>query len=52
MEVKPEYRHSKGVDKRVHIVAMDAQYGQWPMMALLNVAAAKELLGELREALE
>jgi CubicO group peptidase (beta-lactamase class C family) len=52
MEIKPEYRHSKGVDKRVHIVVMDGQYRQWPMMALLNVAAARELLGVLTEALE
>ncbi|MEN8151935.1 MAG: serine hydrolase, partial [Planctomycetota bacterium] len=43
-EIQPEYRHRDGVDKRILFVLKDAQYGQWPMMALLNVAAAKELL--------
>jgi len=52
LEVNPEYRHRDGVDKRVHLVLKDGHYGQWPMMALLNVAAARELLAAIRKAVE
>ncbi len=52
-DIEPEYRGqaadgSPVVDRRVLVVLRDTSRGQWPMMAKLNVAAARALLEELR----
>lgn len=55
LQVRPEYRfqdeHGKtGVDLRTLLVLVDGRRGQWPLMALLNLAAAQALRAELAGA--
>lgn len=54
-EIQAEYRYQdergeKGVDKRVLFVLKDTKNGGWPIMALMNVAAAREMLAAIRKA--
>ena len=53
MVIQPEYRSKDEmgnpvVDRRVLFILQDFKHGQWPVMAKMNVAAARLLLGMLR----
>ena len=45
-------RGESGVDKRVLFVLKDVKRGGWPIMALMNVAAAEAMLASIRKVVK